>query len=113
VGAVKIGRGIAGIDKFRIQGPAARVIMSGEVDLAQETQKLRVRISPHVSDTFSLAGALVGGPIAGVAAFIAQKVLKDPLDEMASYEYGVTGTWSEPTVKRLGTQAPDADKPVQ
>jgi len=113
VGAVKIGRGIAGIDKFRIQGPAARVLMSGEVDLAQETQKLRVRISPHVSDTFSIAGALVGGPIAGVAAFLAQKVLKDPLDEMASFEYGVTGTWSEPTVKRLGSTAPDTDKPPQ
>ncbi len=113
VGTVKIGRGIAGIDKFRIQGPAARVIMSGEVDLAQETQKLRVRISPHVSDTFSLAGALIGGPIAGVAAFIAQKVLKDPLDEMASYEYGVTGPWSEPTVKRLDASAPSADKPPQ
>jgi len=110
VGAVKISRGIASIDKFRIQGPAARVFMSGEVDLAQETQKLRIRISPHVSDTFSLAGALVGGPIAGVAAFLAQKVLKDPLDEMVSYEYGVTGTWSEPTVKRLDLPVPDADK---
>jgi hypothetical protein len=32
---------------------------------------------------------------------------------MASYEYGVTGTWSEPTVKRLDVAAPDADKPPQ
>ena len=87
VGAVKINRGIASTDKFRIEGPAARVFMSGEVDLARETQKLRVRISPHVSDTFSLAGALVGGPIAGLAAYLAQKVLKDPLDQMVSYEY--------------------------
>jgi len=113
VGAVKIGRGIAGIDNFRIQGPAARVVMSGEVDLVQETQKLRVRISPHVSDTLSIAGALVGGPIAGVAAFLAQKVLKDPLDQIASFEYGVTGTWSDPTVKRLGASTSDADKPPQ
>jgi uncharacterized protein (TIGR02099 family) len=113
VGAVKINRGIASIDKFRLQGPAARVIMSGEVDLAQETQKLRVRISPHVSDTVSLAGALVGGPIAGVAAFLAQKVLKDPLDQMVSYEYGVTGTWSEPTVKRLDLTATETGKSQQ
>ena len=48
-----------------------------------------------------------------MAAFLAQKVLKDPLDEMASFEYGVTGTWSEPTVKRLGSTAPDTDKPPQ
>ena len=111
VGAVRISRGMAAIDKFRIQGPAARVIMSGEVDLTRETQKLRVRISPHVSDTVSLAGALVGGPIAGVAAFLAQKVLKDPLDQMVSYEYSVTGTWAEPAVKRVDLPAPDADRP--
>lgn len=113
VGAVKINRGSAGLDNFRIQGPAARVLMSGEVDLAGETQKLRVRISPHVSDTVSLAGALVGGPIAGVAAFLAQKVLKDPIDQMVSYEYEVTGKWAEPTVKRVGVQPTEAGKSPQ
>lgn len=113
VGAVKINRGTAGIDNFRIQGPAARVLMSGEVDLAAETQKLRVRISPHVSDTVSLAGALVGGPIAGVAAFIAQKVLKDPIDQMVSFEYDVTGKWAEPTVKRIGVPPTETGKTEQ
>ena len=104
-GAIKIGRGIASTENLRIQGPAARVVMSGEVDLERETQKLKVRVSPHVSDTVSIAGALVGGPIAGVAAFIAQKMLKDPLDQAASYEYGVTGTWSDPAVARIDRPA--------
>ena len=113
VGAIKINRGVAATDKFRIQGPAARVLMSGEVDIVRETQKLRVRIAPQVSDTVSLAGALVGGPIAGVAAFLAQKVLKDPLNQMVSYEYSVTGTWSEPNVKRLDVPPPDNDQAPQ
>jgi uncharacterized protein YhdP len=43
----------------------------------------------------------VGGPVAGVAAYLAQKVLKDPFGQLASFEYDVTGTWSEPTVKRV------------
>jgi uncharacterized protein (TIGR02099 family) len=101
VGAVKVNRGIASTENFRIQGPPARITMSGEVDLARETQKLRMRITPHVSDTVSIAGALVGGPIAGVAAFLAQKILKDPLDQAISYEYNVTGTWSEPNAVRI------------
>ena len=109
VGAFKISRGIASTESFRIQGPSARVIMGGEVDLAQETQKLRVRITPHVSDSVSIAGALIGGPIAGVAAFLAQRVLKDPLDQFASYEYGVTGTWSEPNVVKIERQAGSAE----
>jgi uncharacterized protein (TIGR02099 family) len=113
--AIKIDRGIASTDSFRIQGPSARIVMAGEVDLARETQKLRVRVSPSVSDGVSIAGALIGGPIAGVAAFLAQKILKDPLDQMVSYEYAVTGSWTEPQVARAAERpaagAPGADRP--
>ena len=112
IGAVKINRGIATTENFRLQGPSARVFMTGELDLARETQKLHVRITPSLSDSVSIAGALIGGPVAGVAAFLAQKMLKDPLDQFASYEYGVTGTWSEPLVSKVERQVPpDADKP--
>ncbi|MES2563817.1 MAG: AsmA-like C-terminal region-containing protein, partial [Pseudomonadota bacterium] len=98
VGAMKIERGIATTDNLRIAGPAARVVMSGDVDLARETQKLRVRVTPHLSDSVSLAGALLGGPVVGIAAFLAQKILKDPIEQLATFEYGVTGTWSDPQV---------------
>ncbi len=104
LGGVNISRGIATTDNFRIRGPAAHVVMSGDVNLAQETQKLRVRITPSLSDSVSIAGALIGGPIAGVAAFLAQKMLKDPLDQMASYEYDVTGTWADPQVSKTERQ---------
>jgi uncharacterized protein (TIGR02099 family) len=105
VGAVKFDRGIASTENFRIVGPSARIVMLGEVDLAKETQKLRVRVNPSVSDGVSIAGALIGGPIAGVAAFLAQKILKDPLDQMIAYEYSVTGTWSEPVFTRVGSES--------
>jgi uncharacterized protein (TIGR02099 family) len=113
VASFKIERGVASTDSFRIQGPSARIVMSGDIDLTRETQKLRVRVSPSVTDGVSIAGALIGGPIAGVAAFLAQKILKDPLDQFVSYEYTVTGTWAEPTVARLERQAagPERDKP--
>lgn len=101
VGAIKVSNGVAGTDNLRIVGPAARISMSGEVDLAKETQALRVRVNPQLSDTVSVAGALIGGPVAGVAAFIAQKLLKDPLDQIAAYEYDVTGTWSDPVVSKV------------
>jgi uncharacterized protein (TIGR02099 family) len=100
VGAIKVVKGVASTDNLRITGPAARIIMIGQVDLARETQVLRVKVNPQLSDTMSVAGALIGGPVAGVAAFIAQKLLKDPLDQIAAYEYDVTGTWSDPVVAK-------------
>jgi uncharacterized protein (TIGR02099 family) len=110
-GAVKIDRGSASTENFRVRGPAANIVMRGEVDLAQETQNLRVRITPQLTESVAIAGALVGGPIAGVAAYLAQKALKDPFGQLASFEYDVTGKWSEPTVKRVPRPAP-APAPV-
>jgi uncharacterized protein YhdP len=40
-------------------------------------------------------------PIAGVAAAIAQWVLKNPLGQIFAYDYAVTGTWSDPKVEKL------------
>jgi uncharacterized protein (TIGR02099 family) len=100
-GTVQFNRGTATTDNLRIRGPAALIVMRGDVDLVQETQDLRVRITPHVIETVSVAGALVGGPIAGLAAYLAQQVLRDPFGRLVTYEYGVTGSWSDPVVKRL------------
>ncbi|MDB5905540.1 MAG: hypothetical protein JWM26_4418, partial [Betaproteobacteria bacterium] len=99
-GTSKIERGIAVTDNFRMAGPAAKVAMSGEVDLVRETQKLRVRVTPHLSESVALAGALLGGPVVGAAAFLAQKILRDPLEQLATFEYLVTGNWSDPQVAK-------------
>ncbi len=101
VGTVKINRGVATTENFRIQGPAARIQMSGDVDINAETQKLRVKVYPSMSDSVSVAGALIGGPIAGIAAFVAQKLLKDPIDQITAYEYAITGTWADPQASKI------------
>jgi uncharacterized protein (TIGR02099 family) len=101
IGSLKINRGLATTENFRLQGPSARVAMNGEVDLARETANLTVRVSPQISDTLSIAGALIGGPVAGVAAFLAQKILKDPLNQLASFDYAITGPWSDPVVAKV------------
>ena len=67
-----------------------------------------MRITPQVTESVAVAGALVGGPVAGVAAYLAQKLLKDPFGQLVSFEYDVTGSWSEPTVKRVPRPAPAA-----
>ena len=99
-------RGVASTENFRVRGPAASIVMQGDVDLAQETEKLRVRITPQLTDSVAIAGALVGWPIAGAAAYLAQKVLKDPFGQLVSYEYDVTGKWSDPTIKRVPRPVP-------
>jgi uncharacterized protein (TIGR02099 family) len=95
---VQIERGIMRSDNFKMEGPTARVEIKGETDLDKETQHLYVKAMPFISDTLSLA-AFAGGPAVGAAAYIAQKVLKDPLNKIAESEYEIVGTWSKPEEK--------------
>ncbi|MGB4812558.1 MAG: YhdP family protein [Methylophilaceae bacterium] len=94
-GSAKISQGVMRSENFSMSGPAADVSIKGETNLQAETQHLNIKVTPHVSDSVSLA-AFAGGPIAGVVAFVAQKILKDPLNKIASSEYEIVGTWDNP-----------------
>jgi len=93
-------------DDFFMTGPAAETKIHGDIDLNKETQQLNIKVTPHISDSLSLA-ALAGGPIVGAAAFIAQKLLKDPLNKIAQSEYTITGTWDNPVEEDTVKQQQD------
>lgn len=106
---LRIARGVVYSDDFQMRGPAAKVNMSGLANLEQEAVQLRVKVVPKLSESVAVAGALLGGPIAGVGALAAQKLLRDPFEQMVSQEYLVSGPWQSPDVKRLPktkTEAP-------
>ena len=94
-GSVKMKDGALNSDNFEIDGPAADILIKGSINIIKETQELFVTVTPRISDSMSII-ALAGGPIAGAAAFIAQKILDDPLNEVLTDQYKIIGTWSEP-----------------
>jgi len=100
----RVERGMMQLKDFRMTGPAADVAMSGQVDLQHETQNLKLRVVPSLGGTASTAVALVN-PVVGVAAAIAQRVLKNPLGQIFAYEFQVSGSWIEPKVDRVTTAA--------
>ena len=110
-GNVKIASGVMHTDDLLVQGPAAKVVLAGSVDLSKETQQLRVRVQPSLSSVVSTgAGAaavvlLAANPLVGAAVgagtLLAQKMMKDPIEQMFSYEYTVRGSWSDPVVERV------------
>ena len=108
-GQVHIERGSAYTKDLRMNGPAAKIRMSGVVNLPVETQNLKLQIQPRLEDTVAVAGALLGGPVVGLGTLLANKVLKNPIGQVVSFEYAVSGTWAEPVitkVPRTALQAP-------
>jgi uncharacterized protein (TIGR02099 family) len=110
-GDFRIDKGVMRTDNLKLQGPAATVTLTGDIDLAKETQQLDVRVKPALSSTFSAGAAvlLLANPIVGAAVgagtLLAQKLMNDPLDQLFSYDYRVTGSWSDPQVARVGRMA--------
>lgn len=100
-GDVMLDRGIGYLPDLYIQGPSAKIHMKGKIDLIHESQQLRLHIQPSLTGGVAVAGALLGGPVVGVGALIANKLLKDPFEQAASFEYLVSGGWGDPVVVKL------------
>jgi uncharacterized protein (TIGR02099 family) len=100
----QVSAGVMNVKDFRMRGSAAEVNMTGDVDLAKETQSLKVRVVPSLGDTASTVIGLVN-PLLAIPAALAQKILKDPLGHIFSFDYSVTGSWSDPKVAKLGVEA--------
>ncbi len=103
-GNADIVHGVARTQNFTMAGPAARVEMTGEVNLAAETQQLDVKIYPSLSDSVALGTALLN-PVVGLGALVVQKALKDPLSHILSFQYHIAGTWTSPSVNRKKREA--------
>jgi len=111
-GSFGVAHGVMETRDLQIQGPAAKVLMNGGVDLSRETQDLKVRVQPAVSETVA-TGVLLVNPAIGAAAWVMNKVFGNPLDKAFAFDYAVKGSWTEPTVERLAVQGPSVEQRVE
>ena len=110
---VDISNGALTTRDFRMSGPSAQVSMSGRVDVVNETQDLQARVEPSVGEGTALVVAAVINPVWGLGAFILQKILNNPLGQALTFDYHVTGTWTEPHVDRLKAEVRSVSPQLQ
>jgi len=98
VGSANVTQGTATTDNLKMTGVAASVLMSGSADIARETQNLHLVVIPDFNVGTASVVALAINPVIGVGSFLAQLFLHEPLMKSLTYEYNVTGSWSDPVV---------------
>jgi len=105
-GSFLIDSGNAYTNDLIVDGPAARIEISGRVGLADKDYDQLVSVTPYIKSGLSLAGALAGGPAVGAVLIVAETLLEDkldPLNKLARKQYTVTGPWTDPVVTKLGS----------
>ncbi|WP_041420852.1 YhdP family protein [Sideroxydans lithotrophicus] len=100
-GNAQIVNGLLLTNDMKLTGAAAKVTMAGQVDINHETQDLKVRVLPTIGDNVSLL-SFAAGPVVGMGVLLANKLLRDPLDKLVSFEYNVSGSWVDPKVEKVG-----------
>jgi uncharacterized protein (TIGR02099 family) len=107
---VALKNGILTTENLDIFGPTARVEIRGTVNLIAETQDLNVRVLPDMTTSAAIAaGVITANPLVAAGAFLASKVIKDPLDRVFSMKMKVSGTWADPKVDRVDRLARDEE----
>lgn len=102
-GDIAVKNGVMTTSNLRISGPAAKVAISGEADIAKETQHLRIQVQPALSGGLAAAAAAATvNPIVGAGVLLGSTILRDPVGKLFAGDYDVTGTWVNPRVEPVG-----------
>jgi len=101
-----ITNGIVQTSNLKMRGVNATVLMDGTVDVVKESQNLHIVVLPEINaGAASVVYGLAVNPVIGLGTFLAQLFLRDPLMRAFTYEYQVTGPWSDPNVTKLPRNA--------
>lgn len=101
VGELDIRNGNLFTKKMDVDGPIAHINIEGMIGLSHKKNDLMLTISPYVSSSLPVIVGLAGGPIAGVTAWVVNKILSPGVGHIISMRYHVTGSWKHPNVKKV------------
>ncbi len=86
---------------FHFEGPVARVDIDGRIGLKNKDYDFTLSVTAYVTGGLPIAAAVVGGPIAGIAALAVNTVIGSQVSKATTYYYSVTGPWNNPSWKAV------------
>ena len=100
-GNFTVTNGIMSTQDSYIDGPVAYVHMKGDLDLVKRVYDLNLKVSPHITASLPIVATIAGGPVAGVATWVATKIINQGMQKISAYSYKISGPWGQPIVQQL------------
>ena len=71
------------------------------MNVAKKLYDVRLHVSPHITASLPIVATIAGGPIAGVATWVASKIINQGMQQVTGYTYKITGPWANPVVEQV------------
>ncbi|MFI8417993.1 AsmA2 domain-containing protein YhdP [Serratia sp. NPDC078593] len=101
--------GIMHTENLLVDGLAANIAMSGQIDLVKRQIDMEAVVAPEISATVGVATAFVINPIVGAAVFAASKVLAPLWNKISLIRYHISGSMDQPKINEV-LRKPKEDK---
>ncbi len=85
-------------NNMRIEGPVAKVEITGRIGLNKKDVDLVINVTPHVTSSIPVAAGLITvNPLIGLGALAVNSVIGSQVSKAVTYYYDVRGSWSNPS----------------
>jgi uncharacterized protein (TIGR02099 family) len=111
-GHVVVMDGNAFTNDLTIRGSSAVIEIAGRTGLVAKDYDQLVTVTPQLSASLPIAGAIAGGPAVGAAVFLAEKLVGDEFNRISRVQYQVSGPWDAPKYRKLRRERGDGDGSV-
>ncbi|WP_216225369.1 YhdP family protein [Polynucleobacter sp. MG-27-Goln-C1] len=105
----EIAKGIAQTKQFTMILDQARVAMTGQINIPEQTQDLRVTIFPTIDATAGSLAAFAINPILGLGAVVGQYLITNQINRTLQTDYLIQGSWDNPEVIPLDQKGQPLD----
>lgn len=97
-GDFNLQNGSAFTNNLRFDGTVAKIGINGRIGFKNQDFDLTLTVMANVTSSIPLAATLItGNPVVGLAALGINTVLGSQMSQVTSYNYKVTGPWSNPS----------------
>ena len=84
-----------------MDGPLAKIDLSGVIGLGDESNNITMIVMPYVSSSLPFIVGIAGGPIAGAATWIVNKFASPAMGHLMESKYKITGKWNKLKIQKI------------
>lgn len=93
--------GVATTHNTYLDGPVAKIIATGHLDFAKQSAAMMLDVTPQLTSSIPAVVGIIGGPIAGVATWVVNRIVGPQIDKISESRYWVTGPWKHLKINKI------------